>query len=109
MDELQFLSFISYVLQRLNVTVLVASESQTRELNQHRTKTIENEAAVEGLKRKLISERFERFFFTSFVYFHVKVRMFVTMIMLASPCYLSKASSYQVLSISLCDKKVLSF
>jgi len=53
----------------LNITVLIGSESQTRELNQHRTKTIENEAAVEGLKRKLISERFERFFFTSSVYF----------------------------------------
>jgi len=41
--------------------VLVVSESQSRELNQHRTKTIENEAEVERLKRQLISERFERF------------------------------------------------
>jgi len=42
---------------------LVGSESQTRELNQHRTKTIENETSVERLKRQLISERFERFLF----------------------------------------------
>jgi len=40
--------------------VLNGSESQTRELNQHRTKTVENEAEVERLKRQLISERFER-------------------------------------------------
>jgi len=55
----------------LNVTVLVASESQTRELNQHRTKTIENEAGVERLKRQLISERFERFLFILSVSFSI--------------------------------------
>jgi len=36
------------------------SESQARELNQHRTRTIEVESEVERLKRQLISERFER-------------------------------------------------
>lgn len=35
-------------------------ESQARELNQHRTRTIEVEAEAERLKRQLISERFER-------------------------------------------------
>lgn len=35
-------------------------DSQTRELNQHRTRTIEIESDLERLKRQLISERFER-------------------------------------------------
>lgn len=35
-------------------------ESQTRELNQHRTRSIEIESDLERLKRQLISERFER-------------------------------------------------
>jgi len=45
----------------LDIPVWVDSESQTRELNQHRTKTVENEAEMERLKRQLISERFERY------------------------------------------------
>ena len=45
----------------------VDSESQTRELNQHRTRTVENEAEVERLKRQLISERFERYTSLSYV------------------------------------------
>jgi len=45
------------------------SESQSRELNQHRTKTVENEAEVERLKRQLISERFERY--ASHILYHM--------------------------------------